>query len=394
MSGLFGFTGFGRKKDDALVGDPVIFDGRDEDFPGETDEESAFYGAEAVEDEVEGKASRRDRKIPGFSMRVLILISASFVGGGGYYAYDSLLATTPPAVKTSAPIQPASSAPISPAPMPVTAGAGAPLTATGQDQAELSAPIPGPAISVPERELVAPSGPITMTEKGQEDESIAGTKVTGMNRDRLFEKKNRIVPKGTDKSVEARLPSAEKPLQTAKAQDPAPRAPMPTPASAADPTGDSEPVGNARTQQLVAAAKGKQMFDLEQSIRIKKAELELAKLEAQIAAEKSRVLNPVAPQPVPDATSMKPKEKPRDPELNIEQMLMSLGSDGGPGGQGGGGGGLRRPAVTGISDSGAVVNGKMVTVGQSVDGFKVTGINPKKGTVMLSLRGSSIEVGL
>ena len=145
-----------------------------------------------------------------------------------------------------------------------------------------------------------------------------------------------------------------------------------------------EPLPEAAAEK--AAKMGRKIYDLQYDVEVKRLQLELAKLDAEIAEQNMKTLPPM----IDKAEDSESDESPK-PGLapDMLPMLSAVGNPGG--GQEKGAAGL-----TAITGDKAIIDGKVVRVGGVYNGMKVVSINPRLGLVKLRspIGGAEIELSL
>jgi hypothetical protein len=160
---------------------------------------------------------------------------------------------------------------------------------------------------------------------------------------------------------------------------------------------ESENQGNEEiAPPLDPADSGRRLFDLQYQVRLKKLQLEIAKLDAEIAKERMKTMPPEDKNEEEDSTAVEPPENPVPAPLYQQQILGALSNVGTPGiGTANDGGQENNPLrLTALTSESAVIGGRVVRIGGIVQGMKVVKIDPRRGTVTLQSPFGEMEIGM
>jgi hypothetical protein len=138
-----------------------------------------------------------------------------------------------------------------------------------------------------------------------------------------------------------------------------------------------------------AAKMGKRIYDLQYDVEVKRLQLELAKLDAEIAEQNMKTLPPMIDKAEDSESDESPKPGLTPDMLSMLPMLSAVGNPGG---------GQEKEAagLTAITGDKAIIDGKVVRVGGVYNGMKVISINPRLGLVKLRspIGGAEIELSM
>lgn len=152
-----------------------------------------------------------------------------------------------------------------------------------------------------------------------------------------------------------------------------------------------EPLSEAATVDAgEAVKKGKEIYDLQYDLELKRLQLELAKLDAEIAEQNLKTL-PTIINKVEDSEADGP-EPPKTGPVPDMLPMMSIGNPG----SGQSGQEKESSGLTAITGDKAIINGKVVRVGSVYNGMKVVAINPRLGVVRLRspIGGAETEMSM
>jgi len=178
-----------------------------------------------------------------------------------------------------------------------------------------------------------------------------------------------VVASGEPQSLDAGAPAG--PI----ARPEGPSVTAPEPGMAEEPSPD--PVTVAAGQ---AVKMGRKIYDLQYELELKRLQLELAKLDAEIAEQSAKTLPP----PLVGKNEDSEADAPELPKPELAPSMMSMLPAGGQEKKSGG--------LAAITEDKAIIDGKLVRVGGVYNGMKVIAVDPRLGLVKLRSPIGGVEL--